>query len=144
MRYQEWFDTHADKHRRIVLKLLKQGFCAEEIVAYFDFANMCDREPEFCPLYETRTPCHDMERLNCYLCACPSFRFDDDPAADADGLRRYSRCAAASKDGAVFRHGDALHQDCSHCTLPHKEAYIRNCFDTDWRAVMRDCPLTKG
>jgi len=49
-----------------------------EVIAYFRFENMVQKEPDFCPLYKETKKCHDMEVLNCYLCACPNFRFDDE------------------------------------------------------------------
>ena len=50
----------------------------EEVIAYFKFENMVKKEPDFCPLYKDNKKCHDMKELNCYLCACPNFRFDDE------------------------------------------------------------------
>ena len=69
MTYAEWFDAHAEKHRAIMEKLLARGFGKAEIIDYFDFDNMVEAEPAFCPLYAEKKKCHDMEGLNCYLCA---------------------------------------------------------------------------
>ena len=140
MSYIKWFEAHAAKHREIVRKLLKQGHDTEMIVAYFDFEHMVQAEPEFCPLYAEGRKCHDMERLNCYLCACPNFRFDDDARPDEEGVTRYSRCAIDSKDGGSIEHNGAVHQDCSRCTVPHHRSYVLKHFDTEWKAIMSECP----
>ncbi len=39
---------------------------------------MVEKENDFCLLYKDNKKCHDYEDLNCYLCACPYFRFDDE------------------------------------------------------------------
>ena len=44
----------------------------DEVIEYFKFENMVKNEPDFCPLYKDNKKCHDMEDLNCYLCACPN------------------------------------------------------------------------
>ena len=77
MSYTSWFDEHATKHKKIVDKLLKSNYTKEQMIEYFDFDNMVEKETSFCPLYADNKKCHDMESLNCYLCACPNFRFDD-------------------------------------------------------------------
>ncbi len=143
MSYTEWFETHATKHRKIVAKLLEHGYSDDEIIDYFDFDNMVRNEPDFCPLYAQQKKCHDMEQLNCYLCACHNFRFNDDPKTEETGEKCYSTCAIDSKDGARFKYGNAIHQDCSGCTVPHHRSYIRNHFDADWRTVMSQCPEHK-
>lgn len=67
------------KTRRIACKCNEklEGNTKQEIIEYFRFENMVKNEPDFCPLYKDNKKCHDMEDLNCYLCACPHFRFDD-------------------------------------------------------------------
>lgn len=144
MSYRSWFESHAEKHRAIVEKLLKEGYCADMIVEYFDYENMVRMEPEFCPLYAEGKKCHDMEQLNCYLCACPNFRFDDNAEADESGKTRYSYCAIDSKEGGTIEHNGAIHQDCSKCTVPHHRAYIQKHFDTEWKVIMRDCPAKEA
>ena len=49
----------------------------EAIIEYFKYDNMKKNEPDFCPLYNLNKKCHEMEDLNCYLCACSYFRFND-------------------------------------------------------------------
>lgn len=139
MTYLEWFESHAAKHKKIVDKLLERGFDKTQIIAYFDFDNMVRTEPDFCLLYADQKKCHDMERLNCYLCACPYFRFNDDGIAKADGKTLYSTCAIDAKDGKAYVFGDMIHQDCSGCTVPHHAKYIEKVFDPDWKKMMSEC-----
>ncbi len=92
MSYTKWFDAHAKKHKEIVDKLVKSGYSNEDIVEYFDFDNMVKEEPNFCPLYKKNKKCHDMEKLNCYMCACPNFRFDDDGLGVYNEFKILSKC----------------------------------------------------
>ncbi len=142
MSYASWFQAHGEKHRHIVSGLTAQGLSAKEIIEYFDFENMVKREPEFCTLYAQKKKCHDMEKLNCYLCACPHFRFNDDPKPDYEGKSRYSSCSIDAKEGNTVEHANALHHDCSGCTLPHHRSYIEKHFDFEWFNVMRECDTT--
>ncbi len=145
MTYREWYDTHADKHAVIVDKLLAKGYDREGIIDYFDFDNMAEAEPDFCPLYAEKKKCHETEKLNCYLCACPFFRFDDDGLKSRNtehGTRNttiYSECSIDAKEGKALCFGDAVHQDCSDCLLPHRRGFVEKHFDTDWRKIMREC-----
>lgn len=139
MGYSEWFDEHAAKHKAIVEKLLKRGYSREQIIDYFDFDNMAEAEPDFCPLYAEKKKCHDMEKLNCYLCACPNFRFSDSGIRTENGKTVYSECAIGSKEGKAGIFGDAIHQDCSGCTVPHHRDYIEKVFDTEWKKIMAKC-----
>ncbi len=132
---------HAAKHKKIVQNLLEKGYDKERIIDYFDFDSMVQNEPDFCPLYKENKKCHDMEHLNCYLCACPNFRFKDDGVDNVDGKTRYSFCSIDSKDGKAGVYGDAIHQDCSICTVPHTKEYVRKHFDTDWMKIMKDVNL---
>ena len=136
MTYKEWFESHAEKHRAIVEKL--GDLSDEELIRYFRFDNMVKREPDFCPLYSTKTKCHEMEDLNCYLCACPHFRFDDEGIYTVGEKTLFSTCAIDAKEGKQFISDDAIHQDCSGCMIPHKEAYIRKHFSRDWREIMKE------
>ncbi|MEJ2469227.1 MAG: hypothetical protein P8Y65_09765 [Campylobacterales bacterium] len=139
MGYSEWFEAHAKAHKKIVEKLLKRGYSKEQIIDYFDFDNMVEAEPDFCPLYADKKKCHDMEKLNCYLCACPNFRFSDSGLRKEDGKTVYSKCAINSKEGKAGVYGDAIHQDCSGCTVPHHRDYIEKVFDTEWKKIMAKC-----
>jgi len=139
--YLHWFESHAAAHGKIVEKLLDRGFTNAQIIAYFAFDNMVTAEPDFCPLYAEKKKCHDMDALNCYLCACPHFRFNDAGIRSERGRTVYSECAVASKEGKPGVYGDAIHQDCSGCTVPHRRAYIEKVFDTEWKRIMAKCRL---
>ncbi len=141
MTYAQWFQMHGEKHRLLTQKLLAKDLTQEEIIAYFRFDNMVQNEPDFCELYKTNTKCHDMEDLNCYLCACPNFRFTMNPQMK-EGKRIHSHCSIDSKDGAAFEHENNIHQDCSGCLVPHSDSYIAKNFDTDWHEIMKECEDT--
>ncbi len=141
MSYTKWFQQHASKHKRIVDKLLEEKFTKEQIIEYFEFENMVKNEPNFCLLYKDNKKCHDMQELNCYLCACPNFRFNDDGITKQDNKTQYSFCTIDSKDGEQGVYGDKIHQECSQCTLPHHKSYIEKYFENDWRAIMQNCSL---
>lgn len=139
MTYISWFEDHAAKHKKLVDKLLKQNLTQEEIIEYFDFENMVKNEKEFCPLYANHKKCHEMEKLNCYLCACPNFRFTDEGIESVDDKTKYSFCSIDSKDGKIGVYGDAIHQDCSGCGVPHHKSYVEKHFDFDWSKIMQEC-----
>lgn len=141
MSYLSWFDEHASKHKKIVNKLLEKKFSQQQIIEYFDFENMVKNETDFCPLYKENKKCHDMQELNCYLCACPNFRFKDEGIKQIEKNTQYSFCSIDSKDGSQGLYGDKIHQDCSKCTVPHHKSYIKKHFDLDWKNIMRDCLL---
>ena len=147
MSYLSWFEEQAQKHKTVMTKLLSRGLDRDEIIAYFDFHNMVKNESDFCPLYREKNEdgtvgrkCHDMEPLNCYLCACPNFRFNDAGFEKKEEKTVFSFCSIDSKDGAQGFYGDAIHQDCSRCTVPHHVSYIKKHFDTDWKKIMKDVP----
>jgi Zn-finger protein len=142
MTYLEWYETHAGKHRAIVEKLVAQGYDEQAIIDYFEFENMVENEPQFCLLYETKTKCHDMERLNCYLCACPYFRFSDAGIKRMGEDTLYSRCSIDAAEGTTMTWEHAIHQDCSNCHIPHKQPFIKKVFDRDWRTIMKACELS--
>ena len=138
MTYLSWFEDFASKHDKLTQRLVHQGLSQEEIIHYFRFENMVQKEPTFCELYKTNTKCHDMEVLNCYLCACPNFRFFQKPQKKEDKLL-HSTCSIDSKDGTIFEHENNQHQDCSSCQVPHHESYINKHFSLQWKAIMKDC-----
>lgn len=109
----------------------------EEIIAYFRFDNMVKQEPDFCLLYKDNKKCHDMEDLNCYLCACPHFRFDDEGLQKIESKTLYSACEIDAKNGAKFISDDAIHQDCTKCLIPHNETYIKKIFLRNWFDIMK-------
>jgi len=134
MSYSSWVQTHGEKHKAIMAKL--KHLSDDEVIAYFRFENMVEKEPDFCLLYKENKKCHNMEDLNCYLCACPNFRFDDEGFKKIEKKTLYSTCSIESKDGDQFILEDAIHQDCSGCFVPHHEAYIKKVFDRDWFNIM--------
>jgi hypothetical protein len=134
MSYKKWFLKHASKHKEIVDKLTHLS--DDEVIEYFDYENMREKHIDFCPLYKRDKKCHDMEELNCYLCACPYFRFDDDGLYKEDGKVRYSICSIDAKGREDFVSENAIHQGCTHCTLPHQKTFVRKYFDRDWLKVM--------
>jgi len=133
--YEKWFQSHGKKHKEIMQKLTKLR--DDEVIVYFRFENMVQKEPDFCPLYKKNKKCHDMEELNCYLCACPNFRFDDKGISKKEAKTIYSTCDINSKDGNIFQTEEAIHQDCSGCLVPHQEAYIKKYFSRDWFEIMK-------
>ena len=141
MNYLTWFEAHGQKHKKIMKKL--EALSDDEVIRYFRFENMVKKEPDFCLLYKEKKKCHEMEVLNCYLCACPNFRFDDEGLSQEENKILYSTCSIVSKEGAEFVSDDAIHQDCSGCTVPHHEAYIKKHFSRDWFEVMRSVQNVK-
>ena len=135
MSYIKWYEEHGEKHKVIMDKLAHLS--ADEVITYFRFENMVKNEPDFCPLYKDNKRCHDLEGLNCYFCACPNFRFDDE-GWEMKGANYFSSCSINSKEGDVFVSDAGNHQDCSKCAVPHNESYIRRNFSRDWFEVMED------
>lgn len=143
MGYLQWYEEFAAKHRAIVDSL--PYLSEEEILAYFDYENMREKHPDFCPLYaQEGVQCHEMDGLNCYFCGCPHFRFCDTGLDEIDGKKRYSLCAIDSRWSAMAESDMAIHQDCSHCPLPHRTGFIRRYFDRDWKRVMGEVPACEG
>lgn len=124
MSYQSWHENHSLKHKKIVEKL--SYLSDDKIIEYFDFENMKIKEKDFCVLYEKDKKCHEMEKLNCYLCACPNFKVDSTK----------SFCDINSKDGSTIVTKDFIHQDCSKCIVPHSVSYIKKNFDRSWGKIM--------
>ncbi len=138
MSYKQWFDAHAQKHKAIMTKLTRLS--DDEVIEYFRFENMVEKEPDFCPLYAEKKKCHDTEELNCYLCACPNFRFNDAGFA-REGVRTlFSTCSIESPDGDRYVSDTAIHQNCAGCIVPHRESYIRKVFDRNWLTIMQEVP----
>ena len=139
MSYIKWFEKHSLKHKNIVAKLLKQDFSKEQIINYFEYENMLKNEVDFCPLYAKGKKCHDMDELNCYLCACPNFRFSDAGIKHIDEKVQYSFCNIDSQDGKQSIYGDKIHQNCSQCKVPHHKQYIDEHFKYAWKDIMKEC-----
>jgi len=142
MTYQEWFDAFAKKHKAIVTKLVDKGYNKTEIIEYFDFENMAEHEPDFCLLYKEKKKCHEIESLNCYLCACPHFRYKDAGFEVIDGNTKKSYCSIDAKDGRLGTYGDTIHQDCAKCSIPHHKRYVAKHFNLEWKESMQNCSCT--
>ena len=136
MPYSSWFQAHGEKHRAIMNKLMHLN--DEEAIAYFRFENMVEKEPNFCPLYKENKKCHNIEELNCYLCACPNFRFKDNGFKTVEEKTLFSTCDIDSKDGSQYVSDTAIHQNCAGCTVPHHETYIQKVFSRDWFKTMKN------
>ena len=136
MTYNEWFLKQGQLHANVIKKINHKS--VDEIIEYFRFENMVKNEPDFCPLYKENKKCHDYEDLNCYLCACPNFRFKDDGFEKIDDKTLFSKCNINSKDGGQYIGEDYIHQNCSGCIVPHKEKYIKKHFSKDWFEIMKD------
>ena len=136
MSYSSWFNTHGNKHKEIVDRL--KHLNADELIEYFRFDNMVKKEPNFCPLYKDNKKCHDNDKLNCYLCACPNFRFDDEGFEKIEDRTLFSKCDIKSKDGSQYVSKTAIHQNCAGCFVPHSEKYIKKNFSRDWFKIMRN------
>ena len=134
MTYTEWVQNHGKKHQAIMSRLAHLD--DQEVIEYFRFENMLIHEPDFCPLYAQNKKCHNIETLNCYLCACPYFVFDDTGLSKENDKTIYSKCNINSKDGARFESENSIHQDCSGCLIPHDEQYAERVFSRDWARMM--------
>ncbi len=139
MSYFNWFVKHGAKHNAIIAKLKAQGASKSTIIEYFTFENMLLCEPTFCFLYANKQKCHTMRYLNCYWCACPHFRFNDEGLREENGLVIKSECAIHSRKSALFVHEGIAHLDCSACTLPHTKAFIQKHFHEHWQTLMKAC-----
>jgi len=137
MGYQDWFEKHSQKHKAIVDKLLSKDYSDDEIIEYFSYDNMVQNEIEFCPLYKQNKKCHEMDNLNCYLCGCPNFRFNDTKLAQYSGYTIKSKCDI--NNGETKAYNGIIHQNCSKCSVPHHKAYIKKHFDYDWKKIMLKC-----
>lgn len=139
MTYEEWFLNQGKEHQKIITKL--KDYNINEIIDYFKFENMLINEPNFCLLYKENKKCHNIENLNCYLCACPYFRFNDKGLKKQDNKILYSYCSIDSKNGSKFESENFIHHDCSNCTIPHKEKFIKKNFNKNWFEIMKDCRI---
>ncbi|GEM_PF-714782 len=137
MTYSQWYQEHALKHAKIVEKLAHLS--DDEVIAYFDYENMKSTHPDFCPLYGMNQKCHDIDKLNCYLCGCPYFRYDDNGVQKVHGKTVYSYCSINAKERGVFESGDSIHCNCSECTLPHRAGMIKKCFSRKWEQIICSC-----
>ena len=136
MTYEEWFQKQGKLHANVMKKLVDKSI--DEVIEYFRFENMVKNEPDFCPLYKDNKKCHDYEDLNCYLCACPNFRFKDEGFEKVEDKTLYSKCNINSRDGSQYVGENYIHQNCSGCIVPHREKCIKKNFSRNWFEVMKD------
>jgi acetyltransferase-like isoleucine patch superfamily enzyme len=137
MGYTTWFNNHAKKHKIIVNKLVAKSYTKEQIIDYFDFDNMLKEENNFCSLYKNNKKCHDMKSLNCYLCACPNFRFNDDGLGTYNEFKILSKCNI--NNGEKIASKNLIHHNCLTCSVPHHKTYVRKNFDLEWKKIMKSC-----
>lgn len=138
MSYLEWVEAHAKKHAALMQKLKARGLSKEQIIDYFDFDNMRKKEEEFCELYAAGRKCHSMKKLNCFLCACPCFRFYNTPLTK-ESVTIVSECSIASKNGKALMVKNERHQDCSGCIVPHSRKYVETSYNVSWHEIMAHC-----
>ena len=140
MSYKSWFEEHAKKHEDLVARLNGRGIVGEALVDYFEFENMVNKEVDFCPLYAQKQKCHDVEYLNCFLCACPHFRFNDEGLhVRDDGVVVKSKCAINSRFASEFVYENIAHLDCSNCTIPHTKEFVKKQTQATWKETMKKC-----
>lgn len=145
MAYENWFESHAKKHQALLLQLQHAGMMGEELVGYFVYENMARKERAFCPLYASGKKCHAKEYLNCYLCACPHFRFNDKGLhVKENGVVVKSVCAVNSRFAKQFVHEGTEHLDCSDCSLPHTKAFVRTFAGKPWKEAMGACKVEQN
>jgi Zn-finger protein len=114
MNFKEWYENHREKQKTIVQKLAHLS--DEELMEYFEYENMRVKERDFCPLYSQEKKCHDIEKLNCFFCACPEFNFVNE---------KESFCSIGSRFGKKIEFNGGFLQDCSKCFIAHKRGFIR-------------------
>jgi hypothetical protein len=124
MTYTDWRTSHDDKVKVILDRLENEGYNKEDVVKYFEFENMVEKEPSFCLLYAEKKKCHDIPNLNCLYCACPYFKFNEDGLRELDGNRMLmSDCTIGSRFSGEFAYDGKVHCDCTNCHIPHSKGF---------------------
>lgn len=138
MTYLTWFHEHNTKHQVVMHKLHKLGYTKEQVIEYFNYENMKEKQPNFCLLYTENKKCHDMPNLNCFLCGCPHFRSSDDGLYHNESITFMSTCSIKSQYMGFFISEEAkeAHLDCSACKLPHTKGFISKNYDVLWNKIM--------
>jgi Zn-finger protein len=92
-----------------------------KIIEAMSFYRRSRRNPEKCPYYQENPPhpCHELDNLNCLLCACPNYN-----SKELEG-----GCMINSKKGKWTYHqnlpsGRVL--DCSDCNVNHSKKEVEN------------------
>lgn len=102
------------------------------IIDYMSFEKRSKRNPSLCPQYqgENPEPCHDVEDLNCLLCACPNY----------ESWRLEGGCKINSKKGKFHYHENlpiGKIWDCSDCKINHTLKEIENYLLKDLEKLMK-------
>jgi len=111
---KQWEQSHFRKIAR-ELRDLNIPITRENIPAIIQatsFQERSKRNPNECPYYEKNHPCHNIENLNCLLCACPNYQ--------SDSLE--GGCKANSPQGKYHYHENLPKGkvgDCSDCQRNH-------------------------
>jgi len=61
MTYNDWYETHSKKHAAIMKKL--EGLDEFDVVQYFIFENMVEKEPNFMPLIPNAMICMSLTAI---------------------------------------------------------------------------------
>jgi len=124
MTFSEWVTAH-NKRVDVILEKLKDS-SVDEVFKYFNYDNMVEAEPDFCPLYKDNTKCHNVGSLNCLLCSCPFFKYSDNMPIHFDmGVKVMSVCTINAKDAGTFTNDRIQQCDCSGCLIPHNEHFVK-------------------
>ena len=115
---EEW-QKEFDKKRRDLIKKYNLK-TVKDVIEFFRYSNLRNREPDFCPLFKEGAKCHDLldNELICFFCACPYF----DYSLWDEENKIYGRCIINSKYGFRNEYG---YWDCSKCLLPHREKFVK-------------------
>ena len=120
MTYSEWQTENSAKRSKLQRKLESWGLNQKQVISYFNYDNMRVNQPDYCGLYKTNSKCHQMDNLNCYLCACPHFVIHN-PPLPAGKNELHSTCSISSRFAETFTTDNSSHCDCTNCTIPHTE-----------------------
>jgi Zn-finger protein len=89
------------------------------IIEHTSFEKRSKRDKSECPYYELEKPCHDIEDLNCLLCACPNY--------ESDTLK--GGCRINSSYGKITEHENLPEGqvwDCSNCSIGHDKDFVKS------------------
>tara|TARA_Y100000310_G_scaffold49946_1_gene46110 strand:- start:155 stop:577 length:423 start_codon:yes stop_codon:yes gene_type:complete len=98
----------------------------DAIVEQTSFKVRSKNQPDECPYYPSKGGCHDLNDLNCFLCACPNY----------DSKSFEGGCKIESSLGGWHYHKNLPTRrvwDCSGCFINHSSGeakdYIKENFD---------------
>jgi len=120
---QIWEDNHFSE---IVKELKSENIAISyenipKIIEAMSFDRRSKRNPEKCPYYQKNppSPCHKIDDLNCFLCACPNYN-----SKELEG-----GCLINSKKGEWFYYKSlpaGRVWDCSNCNVNHSKREVEN------------------